>query len=113
MPPDLIEFGMLAFQDNLRGRNDAVREAKMQQDRDDRSYRQGKSYLDRKEYDKAIDQFDRVIENKGSRADGAYYWRAYAQNKIGKRDEAIASLNELQKNYASSRWVEDAKALQV
>jgi len=86
---------------------------RQQQDREERDYKAGKGYLDRKEYDKAIDSFNRVIENKGSRADGALYWRAYSQNKLGHRDEALASLTELQNNYANSRWMDDAKALQV
>ena len=87
--------------------------ARQQQDRDERYYREGKSYLDRKEYDRAIEAFNRVIDNKGSRADGALYWRAYAQNKLGQRDDAVATLTELQNNYASSHWLDDAKALQV
>jgi len=83
------------------------------QERSSESYSRGKSYLDRKEYDHAIDAFNRVIDDKASRADGAYYWRAYAQNKLGHRDEALASLDELEKSYPSSRWLDDAKALQV
>lgn len=83
------------------------------EDSSSESYARGKSYLDRKEYDRAIDAFNRVIDDKASRADGAYYWRAYAQNKQGHRDEALASLGELEKSYPSSRWLDDAKALQV
>jgi tetratricopeptide (TPR) repeat protein len=84
------------------------------QDGASESYSRGKNDLDRKEYGRAIDAFNRVIDMKGnSRVDGAYYWRAYAQNKLGHRDEALASLDELQKNYPSSQWLEDAKALQV
>jgi tetratricopeptide (TPR) repeat protein len=118
--PDFSQFaqlGILAFQDSDRADRDAARRARdiarQQQDRDERYYREGKSYLDRKEYDRAIAALNRVIENKGSRADGALYWRAYAQNKLGHRDEALASLTELQTNYASSHWLDDAKALQV
>jgi tetratricopeptide (TPR) repeat protein len=78
---------------------------------EDTEYRRGASYLDRHEYDKAIDSFNRVIEAKGERADGALYWRAYAQNKLGKRDQATASISELEKTYPQSRWIEDAKYL--
>ncbi len=122
MPPfpgELEGFGFLAFQDAPRaarsGDVEAARaraEARRGLDSDDRHYRIGKSYLDRKEYDKAVDAFNRVIENKGSRADGALYWRAYAQNRSGKREDALASLAELQKSYSSSHWLEDAKQLQ-
>lgn len=121
LPADLAELPLLAFQDSQR---DAAREeaqraremartARQQRDHDEEYYRRAKSYLDRKEYDRAVDEFNRVIENKGTRSDGALYWRAYAQNKQGRRDDAIASLAELQKSYPSSRWLDDAKALQV
>jgi HEAT repeat protein len=82
-------------------------------DRGDRYYGSGKSYLDRHEYDRAIDAFNRVIEDKGTRADGALYWRAYAENKLGKRTEALATIAELKKSYPNSRWLDDAKALEV
>jgi tetratricopeptide (TPR) repeat protein len=115
--PDFSELGLLAFQDS---QHDIDREARHEreqlrrlQERSSEDYSRGKSYLDRKEYDRAIDAFSRVIDNKASRADGAYYWRAYAQNKAGHRDEALAGLDELQKSYPSSRWLDDAKALQV
>jgi tetratricopeptide (TPR) repeat protein len=112
LPPDLVDIPLLAFQDVPRGPRGAKMPTK-EMAADERYYQSGKRYLDRKEYDRAIDAFNRVIENKGGRADGALYWRAYAQNKQGHRDEALASLTELQNNYASSRWLDDAKALQV
>jgi tetratricopeptide (TPR) repeat protein len=120
LPAELSEFGFLAFQEAPRAaRREADTEAaraksesRRAQDTDERYYRSGKSYLDRKDYDKAIEAFNRVIENKGARADGALYWRAYAQNRSGKREDALASLAELQKSYPNSRWLDDARALQ-
>jgi hypothetical protein len=53
------------------------------------------------------------VSRGGSRADGALYWKAYALNKLGRRDEALATIAELRKTYASSRWLDDAKALEV
>jgi tetratricopeptide (TPR) repeat protein len=121
LPPDLADLTLLAFQDSprdaareeARRARDMARTARQQRDRDEQYYSRAKQYLDRKDYDRAADEFNRVIENKGSRADGALYWRAYAQNKQGRRDDALASLAELQKSYPSSRWLDDAKALQV
>ncbi len=66
-----------------------ARTARQQRDHDEEYYRRAKSYLDRKEYDRAVDEFNPVIENKGTRSDGALYWRAYAQNKQG-RDDALS-----------------------
>ena len=116
MPPDLAGLPLLAFQDAARSARDAARRARgaqWQDGREERYYRQGKSELDRKEYDRAMASFNRVIEAKGSRADGALYWRAYAQNKLGQREAALASLADLQSGFANSPWLDDAKALQV
>ena len=32
---------------------------------------------------------------KGNRADGALYWKAYSQNRLGQRAEALTTLAEL------------------
>jgi tetratricopeptide (TPR) repeat protein len=117
LPPGFAELPLLAFQDSQRAAEREARRVEEQlrrlQEGSSESYSRGKNYLDRKEYDRAVDAFNRVIDGKGNRADGAYYWRAYAQNKLGNRDQALASLDELQKDYPSSRWLDDAKALQV
>lgn len=82
---------------------------------DSGSYDSGKSALDNHNYDRAVEIFDKVIDAKtpSSRADGAYYWKAYALNKLGKRDEALAALAELSKQFPQSSWLNDAKALQA
>jgi HEAT repeat protein len=82
---------------------------------DSGSYEQGKSALENHNYEKAVEIFDRVINagTPSSRADGAYYWKAYALNKLGKRDEALAALAELSSKFPQSSWLNDAKALQA
>jgi tetratricopeptide (TPR) repeat protein len=82
---------------------------------DSGSYESGKSALDNHNYEKAVETFDRVINARtpSTRADGAYYWKAYALNKLGKRDEALAALAELAKQFPQSSWLNDAKALQA
>jgi HEAT repeat protein len=79
------------------------------------SYESGKQALDNHNYEKAVEIFDKVIDakNPSSRADGAYYWKAYALNKLGKRDEALAALAQLSKQFPQSGWVNDAKALEA
>jgi len=79
------------------------------------SYESGKQALDNHNYEKAVETFDKVIDSKNSssRADGAYYWKAYALNKLGKRDEALAALAELSKQFPQSSWLNDSKALQA
>jgi HEAT repeat protein len=82
-------------------------------DSEERLYRRGSEYLDKREWEKAADTFEEVIEKKGTKADGAYYWKAYALSKLGRRDQALSSLAELRKTYPHSRWLNDAKALEA
>jgi tetratricopeptide (TPR) repeat protein len=77
------------------------------------TYRSGTDSVDEARYERAIKDFDQLIEAKWSRNDGVYYWKAYALNKLGKRDEAQAALAEIPKQFPQSRWINDAKALQV
>lgn len=80
---------------------------------DDRLYQDGQRALDNRHWDQALEDFSQVAARAGSRADGALYWKAYTLNKLGRRDEAMAAIAELRKSYAGSRWLDDAKALEV
>ena len=99
-----------------REKEDAEREkerAQRDKEREFSSYDQGQQALDQARWDRAVSSFDRVIEMKGTRADAALYWKAYAQNKLGQRPEALATINILLKDYPRSRYLNDAKALEV
>ncbi len=76
-------------------------------------YRNGQRHLDRREYDSAVEAFDAAAAKRGPKADGAQYWKAYALAKLGRRDEALAAVAELEKSHPNSRWLNDAKALAV
>ena len=80
---------------------------------DDHLYSEGQRALDSRHWDEALDCFGQVISRNGSRVDGALYWKAYALGKLGRRDEAAAAIAELRKSYAGSRWLDDAKALEL
>ena len=77
------------------------------------AYRSGQSALERRDYERAVTLFNQVITDKSDRADGALYWRAYTENRMGKRPQSIATLAELKKTFPASRWLEDARALEV
>jgi HEAT repeat protein len=99
-----------------RARDDAQRErdrALRDRDRENQYYSSGQSALDSSKWDRAVQSFDRVIEMKGPKSDAALYWKAYAQNKLGQRPEALATLSEMLKDYPKSRYLSDAKALEV
>jgi len=98
----LAPFG-IAPQVAFKGRHDSP----------DRAYERGQRALDSRNWDEALDRFTEAAGSGGSRADGAFYWKAYALAKLGRRDEALAAIAELRKSYASSRWLDDAKALEL
>lgn len=79
----------------------------------DNEYDQGTRALDDHRYDDAVRRFDTVINGKGPRADGALYWKAYALNREGRKDDALAAIATLRRDYAGSRWLNDAQALEV
>jgi hypothetical protein len=82
-------------------------------DRDDRAYERGERALDGRRWDEALEAFTQAAGAGGTRADGALYWKAYSLAKLGRRDDALAAIAELRKSYASSRWLDDAKALEL
>ncbi|MEW5982322.1 MAG: HEAT repeat domain-containing protein [Acidobacteriota bacterium] len=76
-------------------------------------YNAGKSALDRSQWDRAREYFVRVLAEKGDRADAAQYWIAYAQYKLGQAAAALDSLRALEGSYPESRWLKEAKALEL
>jgi HEAT repeat protein len=76
-------------------------------------YARGTAALDRGEYDAAATAFAEAAALKGERADGALYWSAYAHNKRGRRDDALQAIAALKSGYPKSRWLRDARALEV
>lgn len=80
---------------------------------DDHLYSSGTRALDANRWDDAVKAFTEAASRKSSRADGALYWKAYAENRLGKRDAALATVAALKRDYPSSRWLNDAQALEV
>src|SRR5438876_3134172 len=90
------------------------RRARSRQERDqERKYQKGLKAMDQRQWEEAIETFDEVIEMGGSRVDGAWYYKGYAQNKLGDREGALESLARLLKEFPDSRWIKDGKALRV
>lgn len=82
-------------------------------DREAELYEEGTDAIDDEEWDEAVRAFKAVAEMNGSRADGGLYWMAYALNKAGRRAEAVQAIAGLKKNFPKSRWLDDAKALEL
>jgi HEAT repeat protein len=82
-------------------------------DRADDLYDEGREAIEEGRYERAIERFDRLIALKTSRTDAALYWKAYSLSKTGNRAASLQTLADLQKQFADSRWIKDAKALEV
>ena len=81
--------------------------------RGDSAYNAGTRALDQHKYEEAVQRFDSAIAQDPERADGALYWKAYALNREGKRDEALAAIAQLRRDHASSAWLKDAQVLEA
>jgi hypothetical protein len=76
-------------------------------------YAQGASALNEGRWADAESIFASVAEQKGEHADGALYWKAYAENKQGRTQPALDTCVELGRDYPKSRWIEECGALEI
>ena len=83
------------------------------QSREQALYTKGTAALDGRDWDEAARAFADAAALKGERADAALYWRAYALHKSGRRDLALQALATLKTTYPRSRWMKDARALDL
>jgi hypothetical protein len=74
-------------------------------------YTSGLNALQQRDYERAIGQFERVIASAHVRADGALYWKAFAEHRLGQTTEAVATLATLRQEHPQSRYLPDAKVL--
>jgi HEAT repeat protein len=87
--------------------------AAAQRDRFEALYEQGQHAIERAAWTEAVERFTAVATVKAPRADAAMYWRAYSLNKLNRQTEALTSVAELVKAYPTSRWLGEAKALEI
>jgi len=96
--------------DRAQEQYDRVRE---QYDRLRELYEQATEQIDDLKFQSAIDHLNTVIAEHGPQAEGALYWKAYAENRLGQRSDALEAIQTLRRTYPQSRWLDDAKALEV
>lgn len=97
-----------------RDREQEAREREQEKlDRLEELYDDGREALDDDRYDKAEAKFDQLAQLNGPQTDAAMYWKAYAENRLGKREAALATLAEMKKRFAQSRWQKDAGVLEL
>src|SRR4030095_4441527 len=99
-----------------RARERAERErerAEQSRDRYENLYEQGQNAIERAQWPQAVERFTALVSAKAPRADAALYWRAYSLDKLNRQNEALTSVADLLKVYPSSRWLADARALEI
>ncbi len=76
-------------------------------------YADGTRAVNEGRWQDAAGLFDRVAKMHGEHAEGALYWKAYAENKEGQQANALSTCGELRKQYPKSRWIEECGALEI
>ena len=59
-------------------------------DRQEELYENGREALDDDRYEQAETKFKLLADMNGPQTDAALYWKAYAENRLGKREVALA-----------------------
>jgi hypothetical protein len=93
--------------------DDARQRAADDRQRSDDRYEAGQDALENGDWARAVDRFRQVAAAGQNRADAAMYWVAYAQAKLAQNADALATLGDLSRSYPSSRWLNDARALEM
>jgi hypothetical protein len=97
-----------------RDREEEARDrAQERLDRLQELYDDGREDLDEDRYNQAESKFKQLADMNGPQTDAALYWKAYAQNRMGKRDSALATIADLKRRFPQSRWQKDAAALEI
>ena len=81
-------------------------------DRADDLYEQAMESIDEEDWDDALRPLNRLI-SLNSRVDAALYWASYVQGKLNHTAAALTSLARLQKEFPTSRWAKEGKALEM
>jgi len=57
--------------------------------------------------------FSKVAGEHGEHRDGALYWQAYAENKLGQTSKALDTCSNLSHEFPSSSWIHECGALEI
>jgi VWFA-related protein len=80
---------------------------------DDALYADGARAIHESRWADADAIFAKVAQQRGEHVEGALYWQAYAENKLGQPARALATCAELKKGFPASRWLDECGALEI
>ena len=116
---DALEQRARAEEQKARDQEEKAR-ADEQRERDqeerrraEEAYERATEVLDEGEWLRAAQLFTEVARMGGRRADAALYWSAYAQSRRGQLAETLAAIEALRSSFPQSRWIKEAKALEM
>jgi HEAT repeat protein len=84
-----------------------------QQERADELYERARDLIENSRFERAVVELDRLIPLKSNRTDAALYWKAYVLARLGQRPEALNTIADLTRQFPESRWLKDARAIEV
>ena len=101
-------------EDEKREREQEARERAQEKiERLQELYDDGREDLDDDRYDRAAEKFRQLADMNGPQTDAALYWKAYAENRLGKRDVALTTIADFKRRFPQSRWEKDVRALEI
>jgi hypothetical protein len=80
---------------------------------DDGAYADGVRAINAAQWSDAIAIFSRVAAQGDAHAEGALYWKAYAENKQGQTATALDTCGGLRHDHPASSWIEECGALEI
>ena len=84
-----------------------------EKDRENRAYDEAYAHAREGRYERAVERFNEVLVLKGSKTDAALYWKAYSQDRLGQRAEALATIATLSREHPKSPYLQQARLLEA
>lgn len=76
-------------------------------------YQSGNQAISAGRWSDAVTIFSKIADQKSVHAQGALYWKAYAENKQGLASQAMETCGQLRKLYDGSSWNDECGALEI
>lgn len=76
-------------------------------------YADGTRAINAGHWSDAVTIFSEIAGKQRDHADGALYWKAYAENKQGNSKSALDTCIELRNVFPNSRWIDECGALEI
>jgi HEAT repeat protein len=81
--------------------------------KEDALYSDGTRAINDARWQQAETIFAGIAQQHGERAEAAFYWKAYAENKEHKQAEALETCSQLRETYPQGKWVKECVALEI